>query len=50
MKKKFSTLVDEDVIKRIKVYSILLDKHISELVQDALVYYLEKLDKEASRK
>lgn len=44
-KKKFSTILDESLIKSVKIYSVIFDKAINEIVEDALREYIEKLDK-----
>jgi DNA-binding protein Fis len=49
MRKKFSTILDESIIKKVKIYSVILDKPINEIIEDALKEYIEKLDSESER-
>lgn len=45
-RKKFSTILDESLIKSVKLYSVLLDRAMSEIIEDALREYIEKLERE----
>jgi predicted HicB family RNase H-like nuclease len=42
MKKKFTTTLDDELIKRIKIKSIEEGKSVAELIEELLKQYLEK--------